>query len=54
MSSWKRLLAGLGVAFALNATPVIRRGLPFTSAEQLPHFPALQFQRQARSFALSA
>ena len=26
-------------------------GMPFTSAEQEPHFPALQFQRQARSFA---
>ena len=32
----------------------IRRGLPFTSAEHDPHFPALQFQRTARSFACSA
>ena len=30
------------------------RGFPFTSAEQEPHFPALQFQRTARSFADSA
>src|SRR6266550_8312804 len=26
-------------------------GIPFTSAEHEPHLPALQFQRQARSFA---
>ena len=26
-------------------------GMPFTSAEHDPHLPALQFQRQARSFA---
>ena len=25
--------------------------MPFTSAEQEPHLPALQFQRQARSLA---
>ena len=29
-------------------------GRPFTSAEQEPHLPALQFQRTARSFACSA
>jgi hypothetical protein len=29
----------------------INFGMPFTSAEQEPHLPALQFQRQARSFA---
>ena len=29
-------------------------GLPFTSAEHEPHFPALQFHRTARSFAWSA
>ncbi len=29
----------------------ISRGLPFTSALQEPHFPALQFQRTARSLA---
>ena len=29
----------------------IRRGSPLISAEQEPHFPALQFQRQARSGA---
>jgi hypothetical protein len=28
-------------------------GIPFTSAEHDPHFPALQFHRTARSFALS-
>src|SRR5437016_4839305 len=32
----------------------IRRGLPFTSAEQEPHFPALQFQRTPRSLACCA
>ena len=32
----------------------IRRGRPFTSAEHDPHFPALQFQRTARSGACSA
>src|ERR1051325_43608 len=32
----------------------IRRGLPLTSAEQEPHFPALQFHRTARSFACVA
>jgi hypothetical protein len=31
-----------------------RRGRPLTSAEQEPHRPALQFQRRARSCALSA
>ncbi|MNC92608.1 hypothetical protein D3C83_90640 [compost metagenome] len=30
------------------------RGFPFISAEQLPHFPALQFHRTARSFACFA
>src|SRR5215210_5397518 len=29
-------------------------GIPFISAEQEPHLPALQFQRTARSFAFSA
>ena len=29
----------------------VSRGRPFTSAEQEPHFPALQFQRTARSGA---
>ncbi len=29
-------------------------GMPFTSAEQEPQRPALQFQRTARSFAASA
>src|SRR5438034_6404127 len=32
----------------------ISRGSPLTSAEQEPHLPALQFQRQARSLACSA
>ena len=32
----------------------INFGLPFTSAEQLPHLPALQFHRTARSLADSA
>ena len=29
-------------------------GMPLTSAEQEPHLPALQFQRQARSVACVA
>ena len=32
----------------------ISRGDPLTSAEQEPHLPALQFQRQAKSLACSA
>ena len=32
----------------------INLGIPLISAEQLPHLPALQFQRQAKSLALSA
>jgi hypothetical protein len=32
----------------------ISLGMPLTSAEQEPHLPALQFQRQARSLAASA
>jgi len=32
----------------------IRRGLPLISAEHDPHLPALQFQRTARSLAVSA
>ena len=32
----------------------ISRGLPLISAEHDPHFPALQFQRTARSGASSA
>src|SRR5262245_26037729 len=32
----------------------MRLGLPLTSAEQDPHFPALQFQRTARSGAWRA
>jgi len=32
----------------------MRRGRPFTSAEQEPHLPALQFQRTARSGAVLA
>src|SRR5215831_16199783 len=31
----------------------IKRGMPLISAEQEPHLPALQFQRTARSGALS-
>src|SRR4030088_345766 len=32
----------------------VSRGRPFTSAEQEPHFPALQFQRTAKSGAWCA
>ena len=32
----------------------VSRGMPLTSAEQEPHLPAVQFQRQARSWACVA
>src|SRR6202011_642311 len=40
-SSGKSLMRAMHISF----------GIPFTSAEHDPHLPALQFQRQARSFA---
>ncbi|AHG92516.1 hypothetical protein J421_4981 (plasmid) [Gemmatirosa kalamazoonensis] len=39
---------------SLSRVMHMSRGLPSISAEHEPHFPALQFQRTARSFACSA
>ena len=47
-------VTGRSVGKSLIRVMHMSRGLPFTSAEQEPHFPALQFQRTARSFADSA
>src|SRR5678810_484938 len=44
---------GLSSGISLRRVMHIRRGFPLTSAEHEPHLPALQFQRQARSLALS-
>src|SRR5207248_9824413 len=43
----------IGLSSGNSLIPVIHIsfGKPFTSAEHDPHLPALQFQRQARSFA---
>src|SRR5947207_9897204 len=45
------MVMGLSVGRSLIRVMHISFGIPFTSAEQEPHFPALQFQRQARSLA---
>src|SRR6267142_2857759 len=47
-------LTGLSRGSSLRRVMHMSLGDPFTSAEQEPHFPALQFQRTARSFACSA
>jgi len=39
---------------SLSRVMHMRRGIPLISAEHDPHFPALQFQRTARSLAPSA
>src|SRR5215472_563588 len=44
-------VTGLSSGRALSRVMHIRRGMPLISAEQEPHFPALQFHRQAKSFA---
>src|SRR5207247_6770128 len=44
-------VTGLSSGRSLSRVMHIRRGRPLISAEQEPHLPALQFQRQARSLA---
>src|SRR5262249_31695754 len=44
-------VTGLSRGRELSRVIHIRRGIPLISAEQEPHLPALQFQRQAKSFA---
>src|SRR5205814_2481307 len=48
------MLTGSSRGSAFSRVMHISRGSPLTSAEQEPHLPALQFQRQARSLACSA
>src|SRR5437870_12455709 len=45
------IVTGLSSGRSLMRVMHMSLGMPFTSAEQEPHFPALQFQRQARSVA---
>src|SRR4030095_16582355 len=47
-------LTGLSIGKSLSLVMHISFGLPLISAEQDPHFPALQFHLTARSFACSA
>ena len=45
------IVTGLSSGRSLIRVMHISFGMPLTSAEQEPHLPALQFHRQARSFA---
>src|SRR5207245_2844400 len=45
---------GLSIGNSLSRAMHMSLGIPLTSAEQEPHFPALQFQRHAKSFACEA
>src|SRR6266550_1618789 len=45
---------GFATSSSLRRVMHMRRGIPLISAEHDPHFPALQFQRTARSPAPSA
>ena len=47
-------LTGFSSGSSLSRVMHMSLGIPFTSAEQEPHLPALQFQRTARSLACSA
>src|SRR5258708_2386640 len=47
-------VVGLSSGHSLLLVMHISFRIPLTSAEHDPHFPALQFQRQARSFACVA
>jgi hypothetical protein len=47
-------ITGFWRSSSLKRVMHMRRGMPLISAEQDPHFPALQFQRTARSVAPSA
>src|SRR5947209_20007154 len=49
-----RTVIGWSVGSVFMRVMHMRRGLPLISAEQEPHLPALQFQRQARSLACVA
>src|SRR5436309_13187663 len=44
-------VTGLSRGTSFSRAMHISLGIPLTSAEQEPHFPALQFQRQERSLA---
>src|SRR5271156_3735780 len=48
------IVTGLSIGISSRRVMHIRRGTPLISDEQEPHLPALQFQRQARSFACVA
>jgi hypothetical protein len=48
------IVTGLSSGRSLSRDMHMSFGMPLTSAEQEPHLPALQFQRQARSFACFA
>ena len=48
------MVTGLSSGRSLSRVMHMSLGMPFTSAEQEPHLPALQFQRTARSLACSA
>ena len=48
------IVIGLSSGRSFSRDMHISLGMPLTSAEQEPHLPALQFQRQARSFACFA
>ena len=45
------IVTGLSNGRSLMRVMHMSLGIPFTSAEHEPHLPALQFHRQARSFA---
>ena len=45
------IVIGRSSGRSLSRVMHMSRGMPFTSAEQEPHLPALQFQRHARSLA---
>ena len=48
------IVTGFSSGSSLSRVMHISFGIPLTSAEQEPHLPALQFQRQARSLACVA
>ena len=47
-------VTGFSSGRSLSRVMHMSLGIPFTSAEHEPHLPALQFHRQARSFACVA
>ena len=48
------IVIGFSSGRSLSRVMHMSFGMPLTSAEHEPHLPALQFQRQARSFACVA